>query len=197
MVIVPIPLLEWENNDICRKEVVIMGMVKESLAREPTGEIEREVGEVVGQWAGDSEKLIMAMLAVQDKLNWLPPEALDSISRRLEVPKAQIYHIATFYKVFSLSPRGKHILQLCTGTACHVRGAPLVGESLRRDHSIPMEGTSEDGLFTLETVHCIGACAIGPVLVVDGKHHGEMTQNRAGAIVKRIRRREAKEVEHA
>lgn len=167
------------------------------MERGPSNDTERVVEELVGQWAGEPEKLIMAMLAIQDQFNWLPPDALDYMSRRLEVPRSQVYHIGTFYKVFSLVPRGKHILHLCMGTACHVRGAALVADALQREQGVPLGGTSADGLFTLERVNCVGACAIGPVLLVDGKYHGGMTQNRAGAIVKRLRRLAEKEEHHA
>lgn len=136
----------------------------------------------------DSEDLVTAMLAVQEEFNWLPPQALDYISRRLSVRKPRIYHIATFYKVFSLEPRGKHILQLCMGTACHVRGAKLIADELSRRHGIHFGETTDDGLFTLERVNCLGACAIGPILVVDGDYRGNMTTNRANAVVKRLKR---------
>lgn len=136
----------------------------------------------------DSEDLVTAMLAVQEKYNWLPPEALDYISHRLKVRKPRIYHIATFYRVFSLVPRGKHILQLCMGTACHVRGAELIADAMSRQHGLHFGKTSDDGLFTLERVNCLGACAIGPILVVDGEYKGNMTMNRANAVVKRLKR---------
>ncbi len=174
-----------------------MDNVSQPREMSPANETEQVVEELVGQWAGDREKLITAMLAIQDKFNWLPPDALDYMARRLNVPKAQVYHIGTFYKVFSLVPRGKHMLHLCMGTACHVRGAPLIADALEREHGIPMGGTSKDGLFTLERVNCVGACAIGPVLLVDGKYYGGMTQNRAGAIIKRLRRQAKKEEHHA
>lgn len=174
-----------------------MEAIRELSVIEPTTQTEREIEELFIDWGNDREKLIMAMLAVQEKYNWLPPDALDYISRRFDVPKGHIYHIATFYKVFSLVPRGKHILQLCMGTACHVRGAPLIAESLERDYGIPMAGTSEDGLFTLERVNCVGACTIGPVLVVDGQHRGNMTQNRAAAVVKKLKRLAVKEADNA
>ena len=174
-----------------------MEAIRELSVIEPTSQTEKEVEELVKDWGGDQEKLIMAMLAVQDKYNWLPPDALDYISRRFDVPKGHIYHIATFYKVFSLIPRGKHIIKLCMGTACHVRGAPMIADSLERDYGIPLGGTSEDGLFTLERVNCVGACAIGPVLVVDGQHRGNITQNRAGAVIKRLKRLAEKEAENA
>ena len=152
------------------------------------GEIEGEVEEIISEWVGDSEKAVMAMLAVQDRYNWLPPEALRCVSRRLNVPSAHLYHIATFYKFFSLRPRGKHVFKLCTGTSCHILRAPLVANALERQ-GLRMNGTTEDGLFTLEPVNCIGACSMGPVLEVDGKYHGEVSQEGAAAIVRRLLRR--------
>jgi len=152
---------------------------------------DQQVEELLKDWVHDSEDLITAMLAVQEKYNWLPPEALDYVSRRLNVRKPRIYHIATFYKVFSLVPRGKHILQLCMGTACHVRGAKLIADAMARQHGLQFGKTTDDGLFTLERVNCLGACAIGPILVVDGEYKGNMTTNRANAIIKRLKREEA------
>ncbi len=94
-----------------------MSLTRELEVISPAGETEFEVEELIGEWAGNQEKAVMAMLAVQDRYNWLPPEALDYVSRRLNVPKGQLYHIATFCKFFSLTPLGKHILQLCCAPA--------------------------------------------------------------------------------
>jgi len=157
-------------------------------ADEQTAVTEQQVEELLKDWALGSEDLIAAMLAVQEKYNWLPPEALDYISHRLNVRRPRIYHIATFYRVFSLVPRGKHILQFCMGTACHVRGAELIANSLSRQHGLQFGKTTDDGLFTLERVNCLGACAIGPILVVDGEYKGNMTTNRANAVIKRLKR---------
>jgi len=162
----------------------------------PAGQTEFEVEDLIGRWAGNQEKAVMAMLAVQDRYNWLPPEALNYISRRLEVPAGQLYHIATFYKFFSLTPRGKHILQLCTGTACHILGARRVADALKREHGLTFGRTSDDGLFTLEQVNCVGACSMGPVLVVDGNYHGNVNQSIAGAIVKKLARQATTEGDH-
>lgn len=174
-----------------------MGTKEQMEVIEPLSNMEQAVEELVGKWAGNPSKAIMALLAVSEKYNWLPQEALNYISKRLDVPKGEVYQIATFYRVFSLVPRGKHILSLCMGTACHVGGAILIADALKREHGIPLNGTSDDGLFTLERVHCIGACAIGPVLVSEGKYHGNITQNRASAVVKRLKRLTEKELVNA
>ncbi len=168
-------------------------MVELAGGSEQTAVTDQQVEELLKDWVVDSEDLIAAMLAVQEKYNWLPPEALDYISRRLNVRKPRIYHIATFYRVFSLVPRGKHILQLCMGTACHVRGAELIAGAMSRQHGLQFGKTTDDGLFTLERVNCLGACAIGPILVVDGEYKGNMTTNRTNAVVKRLKREAAKE----
>lgn len=170
-----------------------MEVIEHPHGTEPASEIEREVEELIGKWAGNPSKTIMAMLAVQEKYNWLPQEALEYISIRLGVPKGQIYHIATFYKVFSLLRRGKHILQLCTGTGCHILGSTLLAKSLEKQHGIPWNGTSDDGLFTLEPVNCIGACSMGPVIVVDGEYHGSVTHDRINSVVKRLKKQANKE----
>lgn len=154
----------------------------------PRTEMEKEVEALLADCDKTSEDLIMVLQDIQGKYNWLPREALEYVSRRLDVPLAQIYHIGTFYKAFSLEPRGKHILQVCTGTACHVRGSKFILEGLERDHGLRAGKTTEDKLFTLECVNCLGACALGPILVVDGKYIGHCTQVRAGNAIKRLRK---------
>jgi NADH-quinone oxidoreductase subunit E len=154
----------------------------------PRTEMEREVEHILEPYEKTPEDTIMVLQDIQAKYNWLPREALEYASARLSVPLAQIYHIGTFYKAFSLKPRGKHILQLCTGTACHVRGSRLILDSLVRDHGLKSGETTADGLLTLECVNCLGACALGPILVVDGKYVGHCTQVRAGNTVKRLRK---------
>jgi len=133
------------------------------------------------------------MLAVQEEYHWLPPEAVDFISRRLRVRPSRIYHIATFYRVFSLVPRGRHVLHLCMGTACHVRGAERIASTLCQQHGLRFGKTTDDGLITLERVNCLGACALGPILVVDGEFRGNMTASRAGSIVRRLQKNAAVE----
>ncbi len=156
----------------------------------PQNDIAQVVDVILSEYEISPESTIMALQDVQAKYNWIPPEALARISERLDVPLAQLYHIGTFYKAFSLEPRGKHILHLCMGTACHVRGAALIAGELSRQWCIELGKTTPDKLFTLEKVNCLGACAIGPIIVVDGDYRGNMTINRANALIKRIMREE-------
>lgn len=114
--------------------------------------------------------LISVLQDVNKEYNYLPAHILKYIAERLEVPLSQVYHAATFYTAFSLTPRGKHIIKVCLGTACHVRGSPRILEEFERKLGIKAGETTKDGLFTLETVNCLGACALGPVVVVDGEY---------------------------
>ncbi len=125
---------------------------------------------------GENRRYLIQMLQeVHEEFNYLPEEALRRISHRLKLPFAEVYGTASFYKAFSLEPRGEHIMQVCMGTACHVRGAGRILDEIERILSIGAGMTTEDRLFTLETVNCLGACALGPIVVVDGQYHGNMT----------------------
>ena len=131
------------------------------------------IDEIVGRYRGDRSALIQILLDIQREYHWLPKEALLRLSERLEVPLNQIYHIATFYKAFSLVPRGRHLVMVCMGTACHVRGSPRLLDKVRDMLKIKPGETSSDMRFTLTTVNCLGCCALGPVVVVDGEYHGK------------------------
>jgi len=126
--------------------------------------------------------LIAVLQDINRDLGYLPGEALRYVSCRTEMPLMAVYHVATFYKAFSLTPRGKHLVRVCMGTACHVRGAPRVLEALKGELGVESGETTKDGKFTLETVNCLGTCPLAPVVVVDSKYHG----NAGPANVKRI-----------
>ena len=130
-----------------------------------------ETVDVLEENDGDSSAMLQMLLDIQRRHSWLPAEALLQVSSRLNVPLTQIYQAATFYKAFSLEPRGKYTIAVCTGTACHVRGAPALLDSVSRLLGVRHGGTTRDGLFTLETVNCMGCCALGPVLAIDDKHY--------------------------
>jgi len=137
-----------------------------------------ELDEILERYGRDRTQVISILQDIQDRERYLPEEALTYVGEALDIPRAQIYGLATFYRAFSLEPRGEHTIQVCTGTACHVRGAPkLVGELCRRLEVKP-GGTTEDLKFTLETVNCLGACALGPLVVVDGNYHGQMSTDK-------------------
>ncbi len=131
----------------------------------------REVEEVVDSHQGKRDRLIQILLDIQKKEGWISRETIQWLSGRLQIPKTEIYHIATFYKAFSLVPRGRHEVAVCMGTACHVRKAPLLLERIQeRLHVVPGESTS-DNKFTLETVNCLGCCALGPVVKIDEDYY--------------------------
>ena len=126
----------------------------------------------------DPENIIMILQDITARYNYLPQEALVYIAERLSAPISHLYSVATFYKAFSLTPRGKYIFNVCTGTACHVRGAEKIKETIEQRLDIHEGETTEDLKFTLETVRCLGCCALGPVITVNEKSHGGLDRNR-------------------
>jgi len=152
-------------------------------ARGPVMDIER-IDHIVDGHQGEASALIQVLLEIQAEHHWLPGDALVRVSEKLGVPLSRIRHIATFYKAFSLVPRGRHELQLCMGTACHVRGAPRVLDTIEETTGIQPGETDLDLKFSLETVNCLGCCALGPVLEVDGKIHGRLSSADAVDVLK-------------
>ena len=129
---------------------------------------------IVEQHRGHPAALLAVLQDLQEELHWLPREALEGVSRELDVPLTQVYRVATFYTALSLEPRGKHLIRVCTGTACHLKGAGQVIDAIQRCVGVGPGETTEDMQFTLETVHCLGACAMAPVMTVDGEYHGQV-----------------------
>ncbi len=150
------------------------------------------INDIINRQARDDGSLIAALEDIQARYRYLPPEALILVSERLGVPLSQTYSVATFYNAFSLKPKGKHCLNVCMGTACHVRGSPQVLDRLQTKLGIGAGSTTRDRLFTLETVNCLGACALGPIVVTDGEYSGQMTPQKADQLLKSITRAEAK-----
>ncbi len=134
---------------------------------------------------GEGASLISVLEAIQTRYRYLPQEAMVVVSERLGVPLSQIYSVATFYHSFSLTPRGKHTICVCTGTACHVRGAVQVLNRLETTLDVEPSGTTRDRQFSLETVNCLGCCALGPVVVLDGDYEGQMTTRKVDRLLKR------------
>lgn len=134
--------------------------------------------------------LIPTLLQIQGEFNYLPPEAIQQVSQRMNVPLIQVYQVASFYKAFSLEPRGKHIITVCLGTACHVRGAGRLIDQVANLLEVEPGQTTPDGQFTLEGVNCLGACALGPVMVVDGKYYGNMVASKVERILKKYSEKE-------
>lgn len=128
--------------------------------------------------------LIQALLDIQSEFNWIPPQAMERINERFNIPISQIYRIASFYKAMNLTPRGRHLIRICLGTACHVRGGPRVMDRAKELLGIEAEETTPDMKFTLERVNCLGCCALGPVIVVDDEYYGKVTPSGVEEILK-------------
>jgi NADH-quinone oxidoreductase subunit E len=152
----------------------------------------QDLGKIVDKYHNEKSSLIAVLQDVQEKYNWLPPEALRLISERLCVPLIDVYSVATFYRAFSLTPRGKHVVTVCLGTACHVRGAPTVMDRAKHKLKIEPGDTTPDGNFTLESVNCLGACALAPIVVVDGKYYGQTTIQKVDHIVDQYKTKKRK-----
>lgn len=148
------------------------------------------VTEILGGWPETPENLIPALQKIQSEQHYLSEDALRAASRYFHTPLPHVYHVATFYKCFSLEPRGRHHVRVCLGTACHVRGAPRVLERLLRELKLGAPGTTEDFEFTVETVRCVGCCGLAPVVVVDTKTHPHLSQARVPVLVKKYGRKE-------
>jgi NADH-quinone oxidoreductase subunit E len=142
-----------------------------------------KVQSIIDKHQGLKKNLIAILLDVQEDFNYLPPDALCHVAKALKMPLIDVVGVATFYRAFSLKPRGKHTCLVCLGTACHVRGGPKILEELERRLDVPAGETTRDGQFTLETVACLGCCAIGPVIVVDGEYHGHATIRKVGTVL--------------
>ena len=142
------------------------------------------IDQIIDKHGGEASSLIQVLLEIQTENSWLPKEALGRISERLDVPLSRIQHIATFYKAFSLVPKGRHQVHVCMGTACHVRGAPRVLDTVQDLTGIKPGETDLDLKFSLETVNCLGCCALGPVIEIDGKTHGNVSTARTEDVLK-------------
>jgi NADH-quinone oxidoreductase subunit E len=150
-----------------------------------------EINDIISREASGDGSLIAALEEIQERYRYLPPEALILASERLGVPLSQAYGVATFYNAFSLKPKGKHCLHVCMGTACHVRGSPQVLDRLESKLGIKAGETTRDHVFTLETVNCLGACALGPIVVTDEEYSGQMTTQKVDRLIRTILRAEA------
>jgi NADH:ubiquinone oxidoreductase subunit E len=162
----------------------------EALEEAPGEEVSR-TDAIVDSYSAARESLIMVLQDANKAFTYLPEVVLHRIATRLGVPYAEVYGAASFYKAFSLQPRGAHVVQVCMGTACHVRGARRILEELERRLGVASGGTTKDGLFTLETVNCLGACALGPIVAVDGAFHGSMIAGRVARLLDACVKKEA------
>jgi NADH-quinone oxidoreductase subunit E len=147
-----------------------------------------EVQMILAEQRDGASSLLAVLEEVQSCYRYLPRDALILVSERLDIPLSQVYSVATFYNAFSLEPKGRHRVQVCTGTACHVRGAIQVLDRLETQLGIQAGQTSADLEYTLETVNCLGACALGPVVVANGSYSRHMTASQVDRLLRRIKR---------
>jgi NADH-quinone oxidoreductase subunit E len=142
-----------------------------------------KIQSLIDKHLGLKKNLIAILLDVQEHFNYLPPDSLRQVAKALCIPLSDVLGVVTFYRAFSLKPRGKHTCLVCLGTACHVRGGQRLLEEIERKLGVPAGENTKDGRFTLETAACLGCCAIGPVVVIDGEYHGHATIKRIGPIL--------------
>ncbi len=147
--------------------------------------LETRVSEILSQYQSDPGSVIAILQDIQVEFGYLPPEVLKSISRKLAIPLSRVVSLATFYRAFSLKPKGRHPIHVCLGTACHVRGAQLVLEKFERELGIKSGETSADGEFSLDAVRCVGCCGLAPVVTVGDEVHGKTTQLKVTGLVKK------------
>jgi NADH-quinone oxidoreductase subunit E len=143
-----------------------------------------KIDKIIEKYPNDPSSLIQILLEIQSENHWLPKEAIERVSEKLQVPLNRIQHIATFYKAFSLVPKGRHEIHVCVGTACHVRGAQRILDRVEDLTGISPGETDLEMKFSLETVNCLGCCALGPVMVVDGEYHGKMAPAKSEDVLK-------------
>jgi NADH-quinone oxidoreductase subunit E len=129
---------------------------------------------IIERYPQKPESLIMILQEIQIEYHYLPCEALTRTAEKLNLPLSKVFAVSTFYNAFSLKPRGEHIIRVCVGTACHIRGAAQLQQQMEKLLDVPAGSTTPDMKFTLEVVGCVGACAMAPVVVVDGKYHGDV-----------------------
>ena len=160
-------------DDGCASDQIITAIVSQKLMESAKNE--------------KDETLLSVLQDIQAECSYLPEEKLIEAAKTLDMPLIDVYGVATFYKSFSLKPRGRHLVKVCLGTACHVRAASRIVEEIERKLDLRPGETSENREFSLETVMCLGCCAIGPVVVIDGKYYGQMAPTKIESILKTIR----------
>ena len=145
------------------------------------------VNQIIDKYVEEQGALIQILLDVHQEYNWVLPEAAKLISDRMDIPITQVYRVASFYKALSLTPRGKHLVKVCLGTACHVRGGVGVMDRVSQIMGIEDGDTTKDGRFTVERVNCLGCCALGPIMTVDGEYYGKMIPEKVDEVLENYR----------
>jgi len=140
---------------------------------------------IIDRYERSEESLLAILQDFQREFHYVPEDGIRRLSEVMEVPQSKIYSMGTFYKALSLTPRGRHTIKVCTGTACHLKGAPQILETLERELEVKRNGTTADGEFTLECVNCVGACAMAPLTLIDEVYHGQTRSSKIMDIVKK------------
>ena len=154
----------------------------------------KAINTIINKYKRDQSSIIAILQDVQESERYLPRDVLEYIAKKLDISLSKIYHLSTFYQAFTLEPRGKHLVNVCLGTACHVRGAAKLVDRLEGDLKVSAGGTTADHAFSLETVNCLGACALGPVVVVDGEYFGQMGPEKVGDLLQKYRKKSKRKV---
>jgi NADH-quinone oxidoreductase subunit E len=147
---------------------------------------EKIVEEIVRRYDGEIGMLIPMMQDLQAACGYLPVDQIKRLAERLEVPLSRLYAVATFYTSFRLAPKGQHEVTLCVGTVCHLKGAGAISEMIREEFQVQAGGTTADGLFSFQPVNCVGACAVAPVMIVDGKYYDGVSKDSAMKILREL-----------
>ncbi|MCX8170630.1 MAG: NADH-quinone oxidoreductase subunit NuoE [Candidatus Bathyarchaeota archaeon] len=160
----------------------------------PNGEIrekimvdEAKIDKIIDKYVGQRGVLIQLLLDMQREFNWIPREAIKRINEKLKIPESEVYRVASFYTALSLEPRGKYLVRVCKGTACYVRGAERIVTAAERAIGVKAGETTSDFKFTLQTVNCLGCCALGPVVEINGKYYGLLTPKALNEIISHLR----------
>jgi len=143
---------------------------------------------ILEKYPKDKRYTLAILQDIQRNYDYIPKEAISEVSNYIESPLSEVYTIATFYKALSLKPKGKYVIKVCNGTACHIRGSDKVLDAIKSSLNIQPGDTSEDGLFSIEIVNCVGACALAPVMVINDKYYGNMTKDKVHQVLDEIRR---------
>jgi NADH:ubiquinone oxidoreductase subunit E len=147
---------------------------------------------IIAKYREKDGNVIFLLQETQEAIGYIPEEAVNYLSRKLDIPPSRFYGVVTFYSQFHLKPRGKHIVSVCCGTACHVKGGSKIAERVQRDLGLTEDGeTTEDGKFTFEVVRCVGACSIAPVVLVDNRAYAEMSADGTSKILKELKKKES------
>jgi NADH-quinone oxidoreductase subunit E len=164
-----------------------MALVLDVPRVQSTIEYTKKIDFLIDSYVDRKEMLVSLLQDIQAEFNYLPRDVLVRVSQKLDIPLNQVFGVATFFRAFSLKPRGRHLVTVCLGTACHIRGAQRIVDKLERDYDLIPRSTTEDSRFTLEAVNCLGCCALGPVVVVDGKYESRINADKLDRVLRKYK----------